>query len=358
MIKKLVKLANNLDRRGLFKEADRLDSIIRFAAANRLFGFKEDSFRRGDGIAGPSNAMLKLSELVADRINLHTPMFLGRGMSAYAFSASNDDGENVVMKIMPESEAANYEMLMNNKSIQTSIMPVIYRVEKLKDLNLEELNPELFESLRDIIYDSSVVVMEELEPMPPQLVQVITENFDTKENFRLFIQSDEYRNMKKTFIEDVSKELSNRFELDNKIISNIIDKCLAAFRVLNEDNYTRVSHLILKFIDKMEKTIDDLNYEDEVFQRNRELILMKINEKQEDFIYKLNEIVYENWFALDRLKYLDVRGKGDIIKELDKLKELGVDPLDVHRNNIMIRPDTGEFVIGDIGSFHIDEASS
>jgi len=354
MINLLVKLANNLDKKGFFSEADRLDSIISFAANNRLFGLKDDSSRMNIGSDNMLGEMLKLSQLVAEKLDLHAPMFLGSGMSAFAFSASNDEGENVVMKIMPESDADNYKILMNNQSIQTSVMPVVYRVEKLSNLNIEDSNSELSEDIRNKIFYDSVVVMEELEPMPPQLTELLMGRFDEKENFRLFMQSDEYKNMKKNFIEVASKEISTRFGLDNNIIKNIIDKCLQAFRVLNETIHTRVSHFILKFIDTMERIIDELNYEDKTFQANRVEILSVLNESQENFIYRLNEIIYENWHVLDRAENINVRGKEDIIKQLNKLKELGIVPVDVHRYNIMIRPSTGELVVGDIGNFYME----
>ena len=46
-----------------------------------------------------------------------------------------------------------------------------------------------------------------------------------------------------------------------------------------------------------------------------------------------------------------IKGIRDLVRALDDLKSMNINPSDVHGNNIMIRPETGELVLADLGHF-------
>ena len=46
-----------------------------------------------------------------------------------------------------------------------------------------------------------------------------------------------------------------------------------------------------------------------------------------------------------------ISGVRDLVRALDDLKSMNINPSDVHGNNIMIRPETGELVLADLGHF-------
>jgi hypothetical protein len=46
-----------------------------------------------------------------------------------------------------------------------------------------------------------------------------------------------------------------------------------------------------------------------------------------------------------------IGGVKELVRALDDLKALNVKPSDVHGNNIMLRPETGELVLADLGHF-------
>ena len=46
-----------------------------------------------------------------------------------------------------------------------------------------------------------------------------------------------------------------------------------------------------------------------------------------------------------------IKGVRELVGALDDLKSMKISPSDVHGNNIMLRPETGELVLADLGHF-------
>jgi hypothetical protein len=380
MIKKLIKIANNLDIEGLTKEADLLDCIIyKLSARDLRFSIDDEEFQTLDKsfFYDEKNIMKYLSEKICDELNLSTPMHLGSGAYASAFSVSGDDGSNIVLKIMPSADLKIYKSLHNNtSSYSSSILPKIYKVEDLKnlDLNFDELDADISNSIIDpFILSHGVVLMEELEPLNPALADFLTANLSSSDyKYRIFVQNSKEIN---EFKDELLSEINNYLEglniagnIQKSIIDIIIKNINQLFnRPENLDDtgpflsfndklksmYSKYSANIIQEINKMRNLYA---YKDIVFMKNEEDIIKFISKHLSFFFSRMR--YYSGLLPETMDTPSSIPGQDFYLKELRKLKDMGITPYDLHNQNIMMRPETGEIVISDIGNFDFGGGSS
>lgn len=380
MIKILVKISNNLDKSGLHKEADLLDNIIyKLSARDLRFSLDDEEIKtlHKSFFYDRKNIMKYLSEKICDELNLSTPMHLGSGAYASAFSVSGDDGRSIVLKIMPLEDTKKYKILYNNSlSYDSSILPKIYKVEDLKNLNLnfDELDANTYNDfIEPFIIINGVVLMEELEPLNPALADFLTSSLSSSDyKYRIFVQNSKEIN---EFKDELLSQINNHLEdlsIGRNIQRSIID---IVFKNINE-LFNKSENLddtgpFLYFNDKLRSIylyystniIQEINkmrnvyaHKDIIFMENEESIIKYIRKQLSLFFSRM--LYYSNLLPEIMDTSSSIPGKDFYLKELRKLKDMGITPYDLHNQNIMMRPETGEIVISDIGNFDFGDGSS
>lgn len=380
MIKKLIKIANNLDIKGLTKEADLLDCIIyKLSARDLRFSLDDEELKtlHKSFFYDEKNIMKYLSEKICDKLNLSTPMHLGSGAYASAFSVSGDDGSTIVLKIMPLADLKNYKSLHNNtSSYGNSILPKVYKVEDLKNLNLnfDGLDADIYKYIIDpFIISHGIVLMEELEPLNPAVADFLTANLSSSDyKYRIFVQNSKEIN---EFKDELLSQINNRLEdlgisrnIQRSIIEIVIENINQLF---NKPENLDDSSSFFSFGDKLKSTyskysiniIQEINkmrniyaYKDIIFMENEESIINFISKQLSLFFSRMR--YYSSLLPENMDTPSSIPGQDFYLKELRKLKDVGITPYDLHSQNIMMRPETGEIVISDIGNFDFGGGSS
>jgi hypothetical protein len=359
----LLKLNLFLNKNKYYKEVEALKSIAsklkKFQIAEKSGEPPSDKVRYD--ASNIDKWMLWVADDLSEILNLHAPVFIGASSraeyekGAYAFSASNDAGESVVMKILPENELNPYVWITQKKEFtKLKIMPKVYLASSFKDLNYK---PPI-----ELSNKFAVVVMEELEEAPRDLLNLLTEDSFDPNNLRLVL------NDKKTILNIINICVNNfasvlKFELDLdnniekyrkiEIINNskhiIFDEIKKLFYSLDKDNLLDERHYIYLYIRKKLSNIVE-NY------------IKSIKEFDEIDFYTMNNIISSLVNCIDSnlsntannslLQYnLNIPGAKEFYESLKELEKYGVYSNDLHSGNIMIRPSTGEIVIADIGHF-------
>jgi hypothetical protein len=359
MIKKLIKIANTLDSKGLNKEADLLDNIINKLAKNDTRFFLDEELELNKSFFNDKFNIIKLIvDKVCEEINLSTPMFLGSGYTAYAFSASDEDGENIVLKIMTIDRLSRYKEIYENKDYDHPILPKIFDVKELNDLSLsfDELSKEIYNDyIFPIIDNYGIVIMEELEPIDKSLGKLLGESLISNDyNYRIFIEgSREFVDLKNNLISNIDRYLT-RLKISPKTQKDIIENIFVLFNILlnkaegiNSFNLNNeFNEIYSDFIKFIEKKLN--NYKDEVFINYKNKIFKYIENEISSFFQSLITIVNKD---PEGMESSGIPGQKSFIEQINSLKDMGITPADIHSENIMIRPSTGEFVISDIGHF-------
>ena len=389
----IIKICASLsdDGKGDFKRIERMEFLDEEENRNmrESLNFEEDTDR---WIRLVVNDLCKI-------LNLYSPMFLGSsrravvsGSGAYAFSASRNSGKQVVIKIILEGELQPYkEMMQKYNSVDEKhrfILPQIYLAKTFKELRYSP--PKKLATPR-----FAVVVMEELEKMPEEMIEMYFLNTSDKENL---IDGENLR----YFVSDKEALRSIISKLvDAKIKPNIIDeaslgKILFKEKIDEEEKEYILNMLFnnikLYFEDFFVKRLSqsNYNYNNNAFDLQEEIedcMKNAVKNSFEDFSQKIwissNE-TYKNidsyvYFFADNFlnellsnrrtitsipmperKLLSSRFKSitKVKEAIDSLSLYGIYASDLHRENIMIRPSTGELVISDIGHFMVRDSKS
>lgn len=305
--------------------------------------------------------MLWVADDLSEILNLHAPAFIGASSraiyerGAYAFSASNDAGESVVMKILPENELNPYIWITEKKEFsKLKIMPKVYFAASFQKLN--------YKPPFELSNKFGVVVMEELIEAPKDLLNLLTEDSFDPNNLRLLL------NDKKTILNIINICVNNfinifKFELNlykdikadrkKEIINNasvtIFDEIRKLFYSLDKYVFPDERHDIYLYI---RKSLSDIISK----------YIKNIKEFDEIDFYSMNNIIDSVVNCIDTnlsstannslVQYKsNIPGAKEFYESLKELENYGVYSNDLHSGNIMIRPSTGEIVIADIGHF-------
>ena len=353
---KIIKLATVIRSIGLAKESEWLISlgskIKRLQLAERP---EVMTIPEAKNIGSINDWMLTVAAEVSKILGVHTPAFLGSsgrnlyGRGAYAFSVSNDEGKSRVLKIGLAGELEPYKKIKERFGDKPpSILPVIYLAASFDEIGYEPPPSGLRNSF-------GVILMEELVPMPPNMAEFLQNRGGEEESFRILkdsgselveiINSSAEKN--KSFLEfqlrreklsdkeaeDKAGELSMTFKEEVffglKKATNLVS---GGLNPGGKDLYTIIREISTSvFGSHLKKQIVE-----EVADGFARILLMKLSEAPADSGYNLNTALGKHFR-----------------KSIRELEDLGIDPRDLHADNIMLRPETYEIVISDLGHFHV-----
>ncbi len=304
---------------------------------------------------------------LADRLGLHEPAFLGastrasEAKGAYAWSASNDAGESVVMKVIPKGEVYPYKKMMKIKEEHDyGIIPAIYIASTFDELNYSPpASPPMEEGDDPLSTMGAVVVMEELEKAPADLIASFTKDTTDPNNFRILTLNDEelkkiikeasltFSNSLLSMFRSIGMNQEKQLQISADAIGYIFENIYNAIKekdLMSFDNGYQlwswlsgtVDSIIDLFIAKHSE-LESLDYDHFTVPRVAisSLLNIKLSSTPTDEYYNLN-----------------IPGPKNLANALDDLRMLDIEPRDLNQDNIMLRPDTKEVVIADFGHFN------
>lgn len=315
-----------------------------------------------DPTAERKKKMEATAEEVADKLDLADVRYLSRSKrpyGAYTYAAVDERNENVILKIQPKSELDGYiraqQMISRLPDRVARHMPVIYKVRTLDEIGVRPPhddfgNPE----------ELGVIVMERLEELPGNMFDLITQPATRSMHSLESLIRD--RDAFTALIDDALTKY--RRSIEAAIIgaprqSNVIEETDRLKKMLisvaYNPNITNQSGGI------MLSTVDGLR---DAVAEKIELWYKALGVTRRGAIQSLTQMIMSSIIsilgrrAVPKEPTKDVAGplgkvKGirDLVKALEDLKSLNINPSDVHGNNIMMRPETGELVLADLGHF-------
>lgn len=313
-------------------------------------------------IADRKKKIDRVAEEVANEIGLADVRYLARSKrlyGAYTYSAVDERNENVILKIQPKNELAGYvrsqQIISRLPARVARHMPVIYKIRTLKELGIRPPrddfgNPE----------DLGVVVMERLEELPGNMYDLITKPATRSMHSLESLVRD------RDAFAAVIDEAMNRSKraIDSAITS-------AARGSDPDEEFDRLRKMLISSSydpeisnqsgDIMVSTIDGLR---SAILKKVELWCRGLGITRPGSIQSLAQTIMSaittmlGRRAVPREPMRDapgplarIKGVRELVSALDDLKSMKISPSDVHGNNIMLRPETGELVLADLGHF-------
>lgn len=315
-----------------------------------------------DPIADRKKKIDRVAEEAAGKLSLADVRYLARSKrsyGAYTYSAVDERNENVILKIQPKNELTGYvraqQTIARLPARVARHMPVIYKIRTLEELGVRPPrndfgNPE----------ELGIVVMERLEELPGNMFDLITKPA-TKS-----IHSLESLVRDRDAFTAVIDEAMNRSKraIDSAITS--------AARGTNPDEE----------FDRLRKMLISSSYDPEISNQSGDIMLSAIDGLRSAILKKVE--LWCHGLGITRPGSIQslaqtimsaittmlgkravpkeptkdapgplgrVKGIRELISALDDLKSMKISPSDVHGNNIMLRPETGELVLADLGHF-------
>lgn len=302
----------------------------------------------------------RIAKDVANKLSLSDIRYLSkskRPLGAYTFSAVTDNYENVILKIQPEDELHGYRKAQQvisklPKSVSRHL-PIIYKIRTLDEINVTPPYNDLGKPEK-----LGVIVMERLEELPGNMFDLITKSpmvsnrslrslINDRSAFRLVV--DRAIEVSKPSIDrSISRSKKNldvddeRDRLRSMLVSVAYDTAIV--NQADED----LTFDILK---------DSITSKIELWGRG-----LGINNPNHVFLISQGIISTIRGLLSRRAVPIEptiekagalggILGIKEFVKALDDLKAMRIFPADVHGNNIMLRPETGELVLSDLGHF-------
>lgn len=315
-----------------------------------------------DPIADRKSKIDRVATEVAGKLGLADVRYLARSKrlyGAYTYAGVDERNENVILKIQPKNELVGYvraqQMIARLPTRVARHMPVIYKIRTLKELDIRPPrddfgNPE----------ELGVVVMERLEELPGNMYDLIT-----KPATRSIHSLESLVRDRDAFAAVIDEAMiRSKRAIDSAITS--------AARGTNPDEE----------FDRLRKMLISSSYDPEISNQSGDIMLSAIDGLRSAILKKV-----ELWCrglgitrpgsiqslaqtimsavttmlgkrAVPKEPTKDapgplgrVKGIRELISALDDLKSMKISPSDVHGNNIMLRPETGELVLADLGHF-------
>lgn len=290
-----------------------------------------------------SSEIRQIADLVSDRLGFDNLRFLAKSNrlnGAHAYSVTDENGQNLVLKIQPVEELSGYKKAQSAyDQLPPEVrrhLPVIRSVMTLDDLGIRH-----DEGL-------GVIVMEELERVPGRIYDMLKDQPNKSADVLSVLLSD--------------RERFNRF------IDRVIDK--QDEKLLSKISVDDIKDLKLRLqkISKIQNLEDELSPGIAIMQATGEIIFDWGKERNIDrrqilpmlangIKNSINSEISKRPIRVnpvkDKISGIMVDQPG--IRELDSairvMISMGLTPNDLHQDNIMIRPETGELVISDLGFF-------
>lgn len=357
---KLIKLARVIRSMGLSHESGQIISLSSKLKRLQLAEKSEEPLGEVQprDIGGTDKWMMTVAHDLSEILHLHSPAFLGSsardsfGRGAYAFSASNDAGESVVLKIGLTGEIRPYQKIMELFGDDPpSIVPRIYAAGYFDDIGYQ---PPV-----KLANDFGYIVMEELEPMPGNMAHFLQELGSTGESFRILKENG---SVLLKIINDSVDRISDSLEIRLKAASgdqiseeDLLDKKSLILSKLKEDLFFKIKSL--KGIDLNDRDKDGKDIYDIIVAIFNKILKSEVTSRDSEDLSNRTTRAILSAINTSPVQHSDNQNTplgahfSEVVKELD---EAGIDPRDLHEENIMIRPGTGEIVISDLGHFEFE----
>ncbi len=322
-----------------------------------------------------------VAQKVAKRLGLMEIRYIARSkrdMGAVAYSAIGPSYMNVIVKIAPEHELAGYRKIEEIKQTLppdvSKHFPVIYRLTNLKKLGVEWPKESPYEPDMNL----GVIVMEPLEEIPQQMFDII-KHPPAADDFVL-----------ETFLKDpvllndlieqslVSREVSHAVESflntakpdhDLADIESVRTTIKEKLMLLTNFMYPRFQPSMFQRADlkKASKRINLLKPHVERlvqsalkrFDPGVEIVSDAVREIANDFCETLlnqtRGIPKEPSMGQQFGVMSDSNMLASLKNAIKYMTDHGIFVSDLHGNNFMLRPETGDIVMADLGHFELEQ---
>jgi len=299
---------------------------------------------------------------VAEELELSNLRYLSRSKrlyGAYTFAAIDERNENVVLKIQPVNEIEGYkraqQMISRLPNHVSRHMPVIYKIRTLDELGVP-LPSDDFGNSENL----GIIVMERLEQLPGNMFDLITEPATSSMQSLRSLISDH---------QAFGDMVDNVIEKNERTISSVISKSDRKVDKLQELERLRKMLKSIAFSPEsvvgdestMISVTDGLN---DTVQEKVRLWCRALGITKPGAIQTLTKMLMSTVSTVLGRRAVPkeptrtspgalgrVKGIRELVRALEDLKRLNINPSDVHGNNIMLRPETGELVLADLGHF-------
>lgn len=285
-----------------------------------------------------------------------------RFAGAHAFLAINEKHENVVLKIQSVDEITGYKKVQQMASVLppdvANHLPTIYHVKPLQAL-LRGHKGAHFDKLEDFC----AIVMERLEELPGNLFDLITKSPRKSEQSLNALLND-----RKAFMKVVDNAVNQKIPMITSILGRYsihknvnIDDAIEQLKL-------QIGRAMYSSASRQTSNDPTLVINGLVKQTQEEIELWclgnGISDKAPFGSYNISKQISDAISSSLSRRAIPIEPKRERagplghIKGIDKLliavkklELLGIMPSDLHGNNIMLRPDSGELVFADLGYF-------
>jgi hypothetical protein len=299
---------------------------------------------------------------VAAELGLADVRYLSRSKrlyGAYTFSAVDERNENVILKIQPQNELEGYrraqQMIARLPDRAARHMPLIYKVRTLEELGVPPPSDDFGKP-----EELGAIVMERLEELPGNMFDLITQPATKSMQSLESLVRD--REAFTAFVNDSMARSKRAVESATRNASRPID---------TEEEFDRLRRMIISVAydpevtaQSGEITISAIDGLSAAVNKKVDLWCRALGITRRGSIQSLAQMIMSAMTSILGRRAVPkeptkdvagplgrVKGVRDLIRALDDLKSMNINPSDVHGNNIMIRPETGELVLADLGHF-------
>jgi hypothetical protein len=316
-----------------------------------------------DPFADRKRKMEILKDDLAEALNLADVRYLSRSKrmyGAYTFSAVDERNENVVLKVQPLSELEGYrraqQTIVRLPDRVARHLPMIYKIRTLDELGVRPPaddfgNPE----------ELGVIVMERLEEIPGNMFDLITQPpVKSMHSLESLVRD---REAFTAVIDDVVGKTRRAITLavaGSPRGGNADEEVERLRRMLVSAAYdpeitAPSGGIVISTIDGLRSAIEKkvqlwFRGLGEPARRGKaQSLTMTIMSSISSSLGRRaipREPMKQSPGPLSR-----IRGVKELMTAIEDLKSMNINPDDLHGNNIMMRPETGELVLADLGHF-------
>lgn len=304
-----------------------------------------------------------LKDEIAKALNLADVRYLSRSKrlyGAYTFSAVDERNENVVLKVQPLNELEGYRRAQQTISrLPDRVarhLPVIYKIRTLDELGVR---PPMDDFGRP--EELGVIVMERLEEIPGNMFDLITQSpVKSMHSLESLVRDREaFAVVIEDAIEKTRRAITSAIMGSSKN-KNVDEEIERLRRMLVSASYdpeivAPSSGITISTIDGLRSAIEK---KIQLWFRGLEGVTQrgKVQSLTMTIMSSITTSLGRRAIPREPMKQSPgplsrIRGVRELMTAIEDLKSMNISPDDLHGNNIMMRPETGELVIADLGHF-------
>lgn len=315
-----------------------------------------------DPFADRKRKMEALKEELARALNLADVRYLSRSKrvyGAYTFSAVDERNENVVLKVQPQNELEGYrraqQTITRLPDRVARHLPVIYKIRTLDELGVR---PPIDDFGKP--EELGVIVMERLDEIPGNMFDLITQPpiksmhsleslVHDREAFGAVI--DDAIGKTRRAITSAITGSPRGGDVDNET-ERLRQMLMSA--AYDPEITAPSSGIVVSTIDGIRSAID----------RKIQLWFRGLGESSRGKIQSLSMTIMSSITSSLGRRAIPreptkqspgplsrIKGVRELMAAIEDLKSMNINPDDLHGNNIMMRPETCELVLADLGHF-------